>query len=84
MKRTRTPFTDLQLLELGNYFKTNKFLTVENSQKQKQTINSSEIVPMEVSYFHPEEHDVTNYTDDRRIGLVQLRVVNHADISNKL
>ena len=55
MKRTRTPFTDLQLLELGNYFKTNKFLTVENSQKQKQTINSSEIVPIEVSYFHPEE-----------------------------
>lgn len=31
MKRTRTPFTDLQLLELENYFKTNKFLTAENS-----------------------------------------------------
>jgi hypothetical protein len=31
MKRTRTPFTDLQVLELENYFKTNKFLTAENS-----------------------------------------------------
>lgn len=86
MIRTRTAFTDLQLLELENYFKTNKFLTMEDSHLltkrlllskkkiriwlqnrrakeirenklgiQKQKINSSEFVPMEMSYFCPEE-----------------------------